>query len=196
VLIQHWVPKPIPKDGIYTVYRILPDKDFVWASLTPSGGLWRQDRATKVWQKVHYRVGTPATHVLSLAMVNDRLYVGTLGAGPWYYEPGHKYWQSLNLLMLKEGRPYAYLGDRSAIRWDNIYSIVPQGSLVWMATNHGLICHDPEKTPSGFKIIGPIARISRGIAVAGDSVWLGTLGGGLSRIRTDTLLQPVNDKLP
>jgi ligand-binding sensor domain-containing protein len=46
-----------------------------------------------------------------------------------------------------------------------------------MGTNHGLIMHDPARTPSGFEVLGPIGAVVKGVAVAYGQVWVGADSG-------------------
>ena len=166
---HHAMPDPLPKGR---VAKILPDDDYVWASVQPYGGLWRLIRSRNVWRRTEHRRGTPASHVLSLGRVGARLYVGTLAAGPWALDLKKLQWQNLNIGLFKDGRRHEYRGRREPIHWDSIYSIAPVGRKVWMGTNHGLIVHDPAATPSGFEIIGPPGLVCRGLAAAGGLVWV------------------------
>ena len=175
--IHHAMPDPLPKGRVAI---ILPDDDYVWVSIQPYGGLWRLIRSRNIWRRTLHRRGTPASHVLSLARVGGRLYAGTLAAGPWAMDLKTVQWDNLNIGLFKGGARYEYRGQREPIRWDNIYSLVTAGDIgeiggigkrVWMGTNHGLIVHDPAKTPSGFEIIGPSGLVCRGLAVADGLVW-------------------------
>lgn len=179
-LTQHWVPDRIPTDSSYTVSRLVRDDDTVWATLTPYGGLWRHDPASQQWRRIPYRAGTPASHILSLLAVDNRLYLGTLGAGPWRYEPAAAAWQNLNLVIKRNKMRYSYLGDHDPIRWDNIFALARQGSRVWMGTNQGLIMHDPADTPTGFEVIGPPGRICTGVTVAAGIVWVAGTDGDVT----------------
>jgi len=176
-LAQHWTPPSIASDRSLAVGRMVFDGGTVWAVLWPYGGLWRRDANATSWREIPYRAGSPASHILSLLRVGDALYVGTLGVGPWRYDITNGSWSSLNLSLLRDGRPCSYWGDRDLIRWDNIYGLVSDGKGIWMATNHGLIMHDPDRTPSGFEIIGPVGAVMKGLAVARGLVWAGTDDG-------------------
>ncbi|MDP6379699.1 MAG: DUF4159 domain-containing protein [Phycisphaerae bacterium] len=159
------------------VKEILPEKKHVWATILPYSGLWRLDRGSDKWEHIRYREGTPATHIHSLAKVDDALYVGTLGGGLWLYQPQRDQWQNLNLRLVRQGRFYAYYGDSSAIKWNNIYAMAMEGEKIWMATNHGLIVHEMSRTPQGFEIVGPVGLVCNGLALADGLVWVGGAEG-------------------
>lgn len=173
-LVRHWVPPSVPHDRSLAVGRMVYDEGVVWAALWPYGGLWRRAADATDWREIPYRTGSPASHILSLLRRGDALYVGTAGVGPWRYDLKSQSWSSLNLSLLRDGQPFTYLGDYSAIRWDNIYGMADDGRRIWMVTNHGLIVHDPERTPSGFEVIGPVGTVAKGLAVARGLIWMGT----------------------
>ena len=173
-LVQHWAPPSVPRDRSLAVGRMVYDDGAVWAALWPYGGLWRREADATEWREIPYRTGSPASHILSLLRRGDALYVGTVGVGPWRYDLKSQTWSSLNLSLLRDGQPFIYLGDYTAIRWDNIYGMADDGRRIWMVTNHGLIVHDPERTPSGFEVIGPVATVAKGLALARGLVWMGT----------------------
>jgi hypothetical protein len=174
---QHWTPPAIASDRSLAVGRMVVDEGTVWATLWPYGGLWRRNANTRSWREIPYRAGSPASHILSLLRVGDALYVGTLGVGPWRYDITNGTWSSLNLSLLRDGQPCSYWGDRDLIRWDSVYGLVSDGKRIWIATNHGLIMHDPDRTPSGFEVIGPVGAVMKGLAVAQGLVWAGTDDG-------------------
>ena len=106
-------------------------------------------RSAESWEHVPFRAGTPATHLASLAAAEGKLYVGTISCGPWRFDPASARWQSLNLDLLQNGQHLAYMGEHNAVKWDNIYCMLAAGRRIWMGTNHGLIVHDPARTPRG-----------------------------------------------
>ncbi|MDK1030913.1 MAG: DUF4159 domain-containing protein [Planctomycetia bacterium] len=175
--VHYAAPHPLPEGQ---VKMILPDKRYVWATVLPYGGLWRFDRTVKRWERIPFRTGTPATHVLVLSKTDRGLYVGTLGSGLWLYDGRRDSWQNLNLALLREGQFYAYLGDSSAIKWNNIYAIVRDGEKHWLGTNHGLIVQDPAKTPEGFEIIGPVGTVCKGLAMAKGHIWMAGADGAVT----------------
>jgi len=179
---HHAMPDPLPKGK---VRKILPDQTGVWISILPSGGVWRLNRETDKWRHVPHRAGTPAAHVLSLAHAEGTLYVGTVGAGPWAYEPQRDRWRNLNLELMRDGHPFRYLGERTQIRWDNIYALAPDEGRVWMATNHGLVVHDPDKTPGGFEVIGPDEAVCTAVAPSGGLVWVAETTGRVRAYRPE-----------
>jgi ligand-binding sensor domain-containing protein len=178
--LQHWAPEGIPADQKLRVARMVYDEGTVWAALWPNGGLWRRKAGEQDWREIPYRAGSPANHILSLARVGGSLYTGTSGVGLWRYDIEQERWFNLNLCLHKNGTLYGYLGDHDAIRWDTIYTVAPDGKRVWMGTNHGLILHDPDRTPSGFEILEPLGNITKAVTLSGGLVWT---GGDDGRIR-------------
>jgi len=174
---HYGMPDPLPTGK---VYRLLADGNHLWASILPYAGLWRLDRERQTWEPIPHRTGTPASHVLCLTAYDNRLYLGTIGAGPWAYEPGRKRWRNLNLDPRREGKPYPYTGEHSRIRWDSIYCFLTHESGLWMGTNHGLLRHDSAETPNGFHIIGPQGMVCTGLAVQKNILWAASASGRIS----------------
>ena len=172
-LVHHWMLPGVARDRSLRVARMVFDEGAVWAALWPNGGLWRRNADAQDWREIPYRAGSPASHILSLTRIGNALYVGTMGVGVWRYDLKLRSWFNLNLGLYINDHLYHYLGDHDAIRWENIYAMAPDGRRVWMATNHGLIMHDPDRTPSGFEVIEEKAGIIKGVAVAGGLVWTG-----------------------
>ncbi len=133
---------------------------------------------------------------MSLDAPGDDIYVGTLGSVPWQFttrgprsgRKGVPSWQSLNYNLWYGKVKSVYLGDRTTIRYGSIHDILIDADRagpgagthrVWMATNHGLILHDPVRTPRGFEIIPPrdmpLARLAR----TGEALYCGMPDGGL-----------------
>ena len=172
--VHHASPDPLPRGA---VIKVLPDGEHVWASVYPHGGLWRLTRGRDLWKRIPHRRGTPAGHVLSMARVGEKLYVGTLAAGPWAMDLKGQTWHNLNLELTRGGRRTNYRSQRVKIHWDNIYAVLPIGGRIWMGTNHGLIVHDPARTPNGFAIVGPEGLVCKGLAAADGMIWTASAGG-------------------
>ena len=163
------------RTGKGQVGRIYAEGPDVFAAVHPFGGVWHYGRRRRTWQQFKTRRHVPSDHILSLAVLNGALLLGTLSDGPWSFTPREERpsggsfaggWRNLNYELLCEGQRVVYLGDRSAIRYTTIHDILADESGAWMATNHGLVRHDPRSTPRGFEILakpmGPIARLASG----------------------------------
>jgi hypothetical protein len=170
------------------VHRILAEGPDIFAAVHPFGGVWHYSRQSRQWQQFRTRAGIPSDHILSAAASRDTLFVGTLSDGPWLFRPLEEQplrgqptggWHSLNYEMLRDGQPFVYLGHRAAIRTTTISDILVVGSVAWMATNHGLILHDPRRTPRGFEMLtgqlGPVARL----AGSGSTIYCALPDGGV-----------------
>jgi uncharacterized membrane protein/ligand-binding sensor domain-containing protein len=172
-LRHHWAPPDVPRDRNLRTGLLAYDDETVWASFWPNGGLWRRAAGGRDWQEIPFRAGAPASHILSLARLGNSLYAGTMGVGLWRYDLKTQRWVNLNLGILVQGSLYSYLGNHDAIRWENIYAMEPDGARLWMATNHGLILHDPERTPSGFEVLERSGGLLKGVARAEGLIWTG-----------------------
>ncbi|MFZ4397460.1 MAG: DUF4159 domain-containing protein [Kiritimatiellia bacterium] len=173
-LLQQWKVPPQASDRSLIVGQMMMNDGVAWAALWSNGGLWRRDAKTREWKEIPYRAGSPTSHILSLARQGNQLVVGSAGAGVWRYDLVKRTWVSLNVRLLQAGQKYSYAGDHDAIKWDTIYAMAPDGRRIWMGTNHGLIVHDPEQTPSGFEVLEPKGGgIVKGVALAQELVWVG-----------------------
>ena len=170
------------------IVRIHATGSDVFVSVADFGGVWHYQRGRTKWRQLKTRVNVPSDYLLSLAVSGDTLFVGTLAGGPWKFVPReerreHPIWQggwyNLNYDLLEDGNHTRYLGDRSAIRYSAIYDVTPVGKRVWMASNHGLIVHDPTRTPSGFEIIPPHNEPLARLACGERGIYCGRADGGV-----------------
>ena len=170
------------------VLRIHARGDDVFASAADFGGAWHYDRQRRAWRQFRTRASVPSDHVFALAGAGATLFAGTLSDGPWSFTASEEErgsdtpsgdWHNLNYELLREGQRLVYLGDHDAIRYSSIYDLAIAGGRVWMASNHGLLLHDPARTPRGFEIIPSIKEPLSRLALGKDTVYCGQREGGI-----------------
>lgn len=186
-----WVGTEYGVDGIYTpndsvfsattdlihgvkVYDIEVTDDVVW--LGTDFGLFRLKKPTPEWKRFSYADSPLESQVWALAQDTENLYVGT--------ERG--------IVMIdRQGiKPIRTFDNPSIIPYNDIYDLAVTDSILWIATNAGLLRFVPathERRLFG-RSDGMLDDIVESIVVDGDYLWLATLHG-VNRFRWNNPLR-------
>jgi len=148
-----------------TVGALTATGDELW--IGASNGLVVLRKGGEVVKRFSGRDGLPDPRVTALCAAAGRVWVGT-GKGLCAFEDGKA----------------ADLGKENELVRAEVTSLLPAQGAVWVGTRHGLVRYDTDTNEcKKFDVQGSglAGDVVAGLASDGEELWVGTMGGGMSR---------------